>query len=78
MYPELRIYNVPRVVTSEAAIKTTLFEDKFITINIIDGNDVFNVRYQKKPFMVWVWISTLTLILGGTFAFFTPQKKNNT
>ena len=77
MYPELRIYNAPRVVTSEAAIKTTLFEDKFITINIIDGNDVFNVRYQKKPFMVWVWISTLTLILGGTLAFFAPKKKNN-
>jgi len=63
--PELRIYKQPLVVTSEADIKTTLFKDKFLVMNIIKGNEYFNVRYQIKPFMIWIWISTLLLATGG-------------
>ena len=33
--PELRIYNQPVTITSEADIRTTLFEDKFWRINDI-------------------------------------------
>ena len=29
------------------------------------GNEYFNVRYQVKPFMIWIWISTLLLAIGG-------------
>ena len=63
--PELRIYNQPNIVTSEADIKTNLFEDKFITINVVQNKEYFNVRYQIKPFMIWIWISGLLLALGG-------------
>ena len=63
--PELRIYDQPLVITSEADIKTTLFKDKFLVMNTIKGNEYFNVRYQIKPFMIWIWISTLLLATGG-------------
>jgi len=63
--PELRIYDQPLVITSEADIKTTLFRDKFLVMNTIKGNEYFNVRYQVKPFMIWIWISTLLLAIGG-------------
>jgi cytochrome c-type biogenesis protein CcmF len=63
--PELRIYDQPAVITSEADIKTTLFRDKFLVMNTIKGNEYFNVRYQVKPFMIWIWISTLLLAIGG-------------
>ena len=54
--PELRIYNQPNIVTSEASIKTNLFTDKFITMNLVQNQEYFNVRYQIKPFMIWIWI----------------------
>ena len=63
--PELRIYDQPIVVTSEADIKTTLFKDKFLVMNKIKGNEYFNVRYQVKPFMIWIWISTMLIAIGG-------------
>ena len=63
--PELRIYDQPLVITSEADIKTTLLKDKFLVMNTIKGNEYFNVRYQVKPFMIWIWISTLLLAIGG-------------
>ena len=73
LYPEIRIYNQPVIATSEAAIKTTLFKDRFITINLIKDEQLFNVRYQNKPFMIWIWISTLIIIFGGTFAVFRKK-----
>ena len=71
--PELRIYNQPNIVTSEADIKTTMISDKFIVINVVQNQDYFNVRYQVKPFMLWIWISVLLISFGGMLSIF---KKN--
>jgi cytochrome c-type biogenesis protein CcmF len=67
--PEIRIYNQPNIVTSEADIKTTLLSDKFIVINVVQNQDFFNVRYQVKPFMLWIWISVILISVGGIFSF---------
>ena len=37
--PELRIYNQPNIITSEADIKTTFFTDKFITMNSVQNEE---------------------------------------
>ena len=63
--PEIRIYTQPTIITSEADIKTTLLEDKFLVMNLVKGYEYFNIRYQVKPFMVWIWISVLLLSFGG-------------
>mgnify|MGYP001578752122 CR=1 FL=1 len=67
--PELRIYNQPNIVTSEADIKINIFYDKFMTMNYVQNQDYFNIRYQFKPFMFWIWVSTLMLSLSGLFSF---------
>ena len=66
--PELRVYNQPNIVTSEADIKTTFLTDKFITMNTVQNEEYFNIRYQIKPFMLWIWISVLLISLGGTIS----------
>jgi cytochrome c-type biogenesis protein CcmF len=71
--PELRIYNQPNIVTSEADIKTSMMSDKFIVINVVQNQDYFNVRYQVKPFMLWIWLSVLLISFGGLLSLF---KKN--
>jgi len=68
--PELRVYNQPIIITSEADIKTTLHYDKFLVMNLVKDNEYFNVRYQIKPFMVWIWISTVLIIIGGLLSLF--------
>ncbi len=67
--PELRIYNQPNITTSEADIKTTLLKDKFIVINLVQNQDYFNVRYQVKPFMLWIWLSVIMISIGGLVSF---------
>jgi len=71
--PEIRIYNQPVIITSEADIKTTLLEDKFLVMNLVKGKEYFNIRYQVKPFMVWIWISVLLLSLGGLMSLFKKK-----
>jgi len=64
-FPEIRIYNQPNIMTSEADIKTSIFYDKFFVINYLKNKNYFNVRYQVKSFMIWIWISTLIIAIGG-------------
>ncbi len=71
--PELRIYNQPKTITSEADIKTTLTTDRFMTINIVQNQDYFNIRYQAKPFMIWIWISVILVSFGGIISFFKRE-----
>ena len=73
--PEMRIYNQPYVATSEADIKTTLFSDKFLVMNIIKGQEYFNIRYQIKHFMIWIWISVMLISFGGVLSFFKKNEK---
>jgi cytochrome c-type biogenesis protein CcmF len=71
--PELRIYNQPNIATSEADIKTTLLSDKFIVINIVQNQEFFNVRYQVKPFMLWIWISVILISTGGLVSYMKKE-----
>ena len=66
----MRIYDQPFTITSEADIKTTIYSDKFLVMSLVKGNEYFNIRYQIKPFMVWIWISTLVIALGGIYSLF--------
>ena len=76
MQPELRIYNQPNIITSEADIKTTLYKDKFMTMNSVQNQEYFNVRYQVKPFMIWIWLSTFLISLSGLIGFFKKRYEN--
>ena len=76
MEPELRIYNQPNISTSEADIKTGLFTDKFITMNVVQNQEYFNIRYQTKPFMIWIWLSVLLITVGGLTSLLKKKYEN--
>ena len=64
-YPELRLYKIPETITSEADIKTNLFNDNLVVVNYLKDTDYLNIRYQKKPFMLLIWLSAIMLAVGG-------------
>ena len=71
--PELRIYNQPNIVTSEADIKSNLFLDRFMTMNIVQNQEYFNVRYSTKPLMIWIWLSVMIISFGGLMSIFSRK-----
>ena len=34
-------------------------------VNYLKDTDYLNIRYQKKPFMLFIWFSALLLGIGG-------------
>ena len=74
--PQLRIYNQPNIVTSEADIKTSLLTDKFMTMNLVQNQEYFNIRYQTKPFMMWIWVSVMIISFAGLISFFKKRYEN--
>ena len=36
----------------------------------IDRSDYYNIKFQKKPLMIWIWISVVMLSVGGLLSLF--------
>tara|TARA_X000001036_G_scaffold150473_1_gene142954 strand:+ start:1018 stop:2901 length:1884 start_codon:yes stop_codon:yes gene_type:complete len=74
--PEIRIYENPQTLTYEAAIKTSVLKDYYLTMSNIDRSDYYNIKFQKKPLMIWIWISVIMIVFGG-FLRLVQNAKNN-
>ena len=74
--PEIRIYENPQTLTYEAAIKTSVLEDYYLTMSNIDRSDYYNIKFQKKPLMIWIWISVIMIVCGGFLRLFQNAKYN--
>ena len=76
LYPEIRIYDNPKTITYEASIRSSFLKDYYITMSNVDRSDYYNIKFQKKPFMMWIWISVIFISLGGFLRLFQNAKKN--
>ena len=74
--PEIRIYERPETLTYEAAIKTNFIKDYYLTMSNIDRSEYYNIKFQKKPFMLWIWISAIMVSFGGFLRLFKNAKNN--
>ena len=63
--PEIRIYTNPETLTYEAAIKSKVNSDLYLTMSNLPRSDFYNIKFQNKPFMIWIWISAIMIALGG-------------
>ena len=74
--PQIRIYENPNTLTYEASIRSGLLKDFYITMSNIDRSEYYNIKFQKKPFMIWIWISVILISLSGFLRFFKYENKN--
>ena len=73
--PEIRFYNQPETLTYEASIKSGFFSDTYLTMSNISNSDIFNIKFQKKPFMNFIWFSVIIISIGGILNFFNRKNK---
>ena len=74
--PEIRIYDNPKTLTYEASIKTSISKDYYLTMSNIDRSDYYNIKFQKKPLMMWIWVSVIMIVFGGFLRLFINAKHN--
>ena len=74
--PEIRIYSNPKTLTYEASIKTSFIKDHYLTMSNIDRSDYYNIKFQEKPLMIWIWFSVIMIVIGGLLRFFKNAKNS--
>ena len=74
--PEIRIYSNPKTLTYEASIKTSFIKDYYLTMSNIDRSDYYNIKFQEKPLMIWIWLSVIMIVIGGLLRFFKNAKNS--
>ena len=70
LFPEIRIYSNPETLTYEASIKSNLRNDLYLTMSNISRSDFYNIKFQNKPFMIWIWFSAFMISMGGIVRLF--------
>ena len=71
--PSKRYYHVSKIITTEAGIYHRWFEDIYIVLGN-EKNQKWNVKIYQNPFVSFIWIGVILMILSGLLGII---KKNN-
>ena len=69
-FPEIRLYNNPQTITYEADIATQVDLDLYLTMSNLPRSEFYSIKFQSKPFMLWIWVSVFLIALGLISKFF--------
>ena len=75
LQPENRFYPVTNNFTTEVSIHTNLLRDLYMVLGEGNLNDGWIVRIYYNPLVIWIWIGTLTIFLGGLISMNSNLKK---
>ena len=73
--PENRFYPVTNIFTTEASIHTNIFRDLYIVLGEGNLNNGWVVRIYHNPLVMWIWIGSLAIFLGGVISLNRNLKK---
>ncbi|MFZ5483341.1 MAG: heme lyase CcmF/NrfE family subunit [Pseudomonadota bacterium] len=68
LHPEKRIYNASGMPMTEAAIHYSFTRDVYAAMGEELEGGAWTVRVFHKPFINWLWIGGLFMVMGGVFA----------
>jgi cytochrome c-type biogenesis protein CcmF len=64
-------------VVTESAIRSTLADDVWVTLESWDEDDVATLRVLINPLVLWIWIGGTVVVLGGIIAFWPERHSIN-
>jgi len=65
LHPEKRAYASGGQVMTEAAIRPGITQDLYVALGESLGGGAWAVRVHIKPFVRWIWLGALLMMLGG-------------
>jgi cytochrome c-type biogenesis protein CcmF len=78
--PEKRIYNASGSVMTEAAVRPSAFSDLYVSLGepLNPELTTWAVRLYYKPFVNWLWLGALLMVVGGFLAAFDRRYRVGT
>ncbi|MDX2345679.1 MAG: heme lyase CcmF/NrfE family subunit, partial [Legionella sp.] len=71
--PEKRMYDVTRMVMSDAGIHAGLFSDIYIALGEPLDDDAWSLRLMFKPGVRWIWGGGFLILFGGFLALLSAR-----
>ncbi len=68
MFPEKRTYNAGGMPMTEAAIRSGVTGDLYVSLGDPIADGAWSVRVYSKPFVTWIWGGCILMALGGFVA----------
>lgn len=65
LYPEQRVYSIARMALAKTAIDIGFFRDVYVALGESLPNDAWSLRIYYKPFVRWIWVGALLMVLGA-------------
>ena len=66
---------ITNIFTTEASIHTNLSRDLYIVLGEGNLNDGWTVKIYHNPLVIWIWIGSLIIFLGGIVSINNNLKK---
>ena len=73
--PENRFYPITGSFTSEASIHTNILRDLYVVLGEGSFQTGWTVRLYYNPLVIWIWIGSLIIFLGGIISLNNNLKK---
>lgn len=77
LYPEKRIYTVRDMVMTKVDIHPSIFRDLYIALGEPLDESTWSIRLYYKPFIRWIWLGGILMLLGGLFTLIQKNKINS-
>ncbi len=65
LHPQLRYYPISDLMISKPAIAVGFWRDLYVSLAEPVGKQSWTLRFYYKPFVSWIWIGGLFMIIGG-------------
>ena len=72
--PELRLFDAQKMAVAKTAIHVRPFHDLYIALGEPLSRQAWSVRVYYKPFVRWIWVGGLFMMIGGFLAAWQAQK----
>ena len=73
--PENRFYPITNTFTNEVSIHSNIFRDLYLVLGDGNINDGWVIKFYNNPLVIWIWIGSITIFLGGIVALSNNLKK---
>ena len=73
--PQLRYYSVADMALSKPAINAGLWRDLYIALAEPLPNNAWALRFYAKPFIRWIWMGGLLMVLGGVWSILQSKRR---
>jgi len=75
LHPQFRYYSVAQSVLSKTDIHVKWYRDLYVAIGQPFEDNSWSVRIYYKPFVRWIWIGGLLMVLGGFISVIFRQRQ---